>query len=67
MFWGFVLGPVGAILSVPMTMIVRLALDSSESTRGLSYLMSSGKNPFDRAPAESEQTSSGGSGLDDVT
>ena len=34
MFWGFVLGPVGAILSVPMTMIVRLALESSESTLG---------------------------------
>jgi AI-2 transport protein TqsA len=45
-FWGFILGPVGAILSVPMTMIVRLALESSESTLGLSYLMSSGKHPF---------------------
>jgi AI-2 transport protein TqsA len=46
MFWGFILGPVGAILSVPMTMIVRLALESSESTLGLSYLMSSGKHPY---------------------
>jgi len=46
MFWGFILGPVGAILSVPMTMIVRLALDSAESTRGLSYLISSGKHPY---------------------
>jgi predicted PurR-regulated permease PerM len=46
LFWGFILGPVGAILSVPMTMIVRLALESSESTLGLSYLMSSGKHPF---------------------
>lgn len=46
LFWGFVLGPVGAILSVPMTMIVRLALESSDSTLGLSYLMSSGKHPF---------------------
>ena len=45
-FWGFILGPVGAILSVPMTMIVRLALESSDSTLGLSYLMSSGKHPF---------------------
>jgi predicted PurR-regulated permease PerM len=46
LFWGFVLGPVGAILSVPMTMIVRLALDSSDGTRGLSYLMSSGRHPY---------------------
>ena len=53
MFWGFVLGPVGAILSVPMTMIVRLALEMSDSTRGLSYLISSGKHPFNRTePAE---------------
>jgi AI-2 transport protein TqsA len=49
MFWGFILGPVGAILSVPMTMIVRLALESSESTLGLSYLMSSGKHPYREA------------------
>jgi AI-2 transport protein TqsA len=54
MFWGFVLGPVGAILSVPMTMIVRLALESSDSTRGLSYLISSGKHPFRRTEAEAE-------------
>lgn len=52
MFWGFVLGPAGAILSVPMTMIVRLALDSSESTRGLSYLMSSGKHPYKATSTE---------------
>jgi AI-2 transport protein TqsA len=46
MFWGFILGPVGAILSVPMTMIVRLSLEFSESTRGLAHLVSSGKHPF---------------------
>ena len=55
MFWGFVLGPVGAILSVPMTMIVRLALESSDSTRGLSYLISSGKHPFRATEAELEE------------
>lgn len=45
-FWGYILGPIGAILSVPMTMIVRLGLESSANTVGLSYLMSSGKHPF---------------------
>ncbi len=54
MFWGFILGPVGAILSVPMTMIVRLALESSDSTLGLSYLMSSGKHPYQGNPANAE-------------
>jgi len=48
LFWGFILGPVGAILSVPMTMIVRLSLEFSDSTRGLAYLVSSGKHPFNR-------------------
>ena len=54
MFWGFILGPVGAILSVPMTMIVRLSLEFSDSTRGLAYLVSSGKHPFNRHLAEPE-------------
>jgi len=49
LFWGFILGPVGAILSVPMTMIVRLSLESSESTRGLAYLVSSGRHPFNES------------------
>jgi len=55
-FWGYILGPVGAILSVPMTMIVRLALESSESTLGLSYLISSGKHPFNPTLLESDDT-----------
>ena len=54
MFWGFILGPVGAILSVPMTMIVRLSLEFSDSTRGLAYLVSSGKHPFQRSLATTE-------------
>ena len=55
LFWGFILGPVGAILSVPMTMIVRLSLEFSESTRGLAYLVSSGKHPFHRDGVEPEE------------
>ena len=47
--WGFILGPIGAILSVPMTMLVRLSLEFSDSTRGLAYLVSSGRHPFNRA------------------
>jgi len=40
-FWGWVLGPMGALLAVPMTMIVKeVFLDAYEETRGLSDLMS---------------------------
>jgi predicted PurR-regulated permease PerM len=40
-FWGWVLGPMGALLAVPMTMIVKeIFLDAYEETRGLSDLMS---------------------------
>ncbi|MBL4868877.1 MAG: AI-2E family transporter [Pseudomonadales bacterium] len=38
-FWGWVLGPVGMLLSIPLTMIVRIALESSEATRWISVLL----------------------------
>ena len=37
-FWGWVLGPVGMILSVPMTSLVKIALESYEETRGLAFM-----------------------------
>lgn len=37
--WGWVLGPVGMVLSVPLTMILRIALDSNEDTRWLAVLL----------------------------
>ncbi len=42
-FWGWVLGPVGMLLSVPLTMAVRIALDESESNRWLAILLSSNR------------------------
>ena len=39
-FWGFVLGPVGMLLSVPLTMIVKIILSASDDTRWLSLLLS---------------------------
>jgi AI-2 transport protein TqsA len=41
-FWGWVLGPIGMILSVPMTSLVKIALESYENTRGLGIMLGSG-------------------------
>ncbi|MBL8814973.1 MAG: AI-2E family transporter [Planctomyces sp.] len=38
-FWGWVLGPVGMLLSVPLTMGVRVALESFEDTRWIATLL----------------------------
>jgi AI-2 transport protein TqsA len=40
-FWGWILGPIGMILSVPMTSLVKIALESYEETRGLAFMLGS--------------------------
>lgn len=40
-FWGWVWGPVGMILSVPLTMVVKIALESREETRWIALLLAS--------------------------
>ncbi len=39
LFWGWVLGPVGMILSVPLTMTMKIALSSFEETQWLSTML----------------------------
>jgi predicted PurR-regulated permease PerM len=38
-FWGWILGPVGMLLSVPLTMTVKIALANSEETGWISTMM----------------------------
>jgi len=39
LFWGWVLGPIGMVLSVPLTMIAKIALAANEDSRWLAVLL----------------------------
>lgn len=38
-FWGWVLGPVGMLLSIPLTMVVKIALETRPQTRWIATLL----------------------------
>jgi AI-2 transport protein TqsA len=44
-FWGWLLGPVGMLLSVPLTMIVKIVMEGFDETRWLSVLLGSNPEP----------------------
>jgi predicted PurR-regulated permease PerM len=45
--WAWVLGPIGAILAVPMAIIIQSVFANREETRWMAYLMGSGEEPYD--------------------
>jgi predicted PurR-regulated permease PerM len=44
-FWGWLLGSVGMLLSVPLTMVVKIAMESREETQWLALLLSADEHP----------------------
>ena len=49
-FWGWVLGPIGLILSVPLTAVIKISLESYAGSRWLAVMLGSG--PQTRPQAE---------------
>ncbi len=52
--WGFIWGPVGMLLAVPLTMLVKVMLDNSSDFRWISALM--GKGTIETEPEEEADT-----------
>ena len=47
-FWAFVIGPIGALLAVPLTLLMKaLLLDADPNTRWISSLLEGGPPPLE--------------------
>ena len=61
-FWGWVLGPVGMFLSVPLTITAKIALAASDETRWAAVLLGTGG---EAASGDRDSDTGGGVGPDD--
>ncbi|MFO7945158.1 MAG: AI-2E family transporter [Anaerolineales bacterium] len=56
-FWGYILGPAGTILAVPLTLItIKLLLENSEETRWLAVLMSAHPEQIQETNSDQERS-----------
>jgi predicted PurR-regulated permease PerM len=44
-FWGWILGPVGMLLSIPLTIMVKIALENDDDTRWIGVMLGAGEKP----------------------
>ncbi len=51
-FWGWILGPVGMLLSIPLTMLVKIALENDPRTAWVGVMLGAGKPPAEIAAEE---------------
>ena len=58
-FWGWVLGPVGMFLSVPLTMMIKIALDSRPDTHWIAVLLGPEGTAADELAARASEPESG--------
>jgi len=58
-FWGWVLGPVGMFLSVPLTMTVKIALGANEGTRWLAVFLGSAQEITPAKPPRADSATDG--------
>src|SRR3954447_9047190 len=58
-FWAFVIGPIGAVLAIPLTLLVKaLLLDVDPNTRWISGLLVGGPAPPEEADSDKAKTES---------
>ena len=58
-FWGWVFGPVGMLLSVPLSMTLKLALESSDRTRWVAIFIGSQRDAQHTIAVEDDAQASG--------
>jgi predicted PurR-regulated permease PerM len=58
-FWGGLLGLVGVVLAIPITMALKLALEGNEGTRWIAVLLGPEPSPKDVPSVEQKETAGG--------
>ena len=71
LFWAWVWGPVGALLAVPLTMVVKIMLENTEDLRWVAILLDKtppqlGANAAVRFPSQALPADGDGEGADGV-